>query len=266
LLEFVYLALILDASSRRVIGWALDRTLEAELTLRALHRALQRRRPPAGLVHHSDRGVPYASRAYTELLQQHGIPVSMSAKANPWDNAACESFIKTLKYEDVYRQEYRDLADAQASIERFLEKVYNEKRLHSALGYVPPGRVRARSAGSNPKGSRFAASFLMSFRRHGEIYRSDERQAGPLPGRPLHHSPRPPQPHRLDEFPAGYSWAGCSPAEPASASPAGAHLARKRLRCTIKFQRTANSVLTVCLTSGDNPSITLHRLSPPIRR
>ena len=137
-LEFVYLAVILDAFSRRVIGWALDRTLEAALTLQALRRALVRRRPLPGLVHHSDRGVQYASCDYTRRLQDHGIQISMSRKANPWDNAVCESFIKTLKYEEVYRTEYRDLADARASIGVFLEKVYNQKRLHSALGYLPP--------------------------------------------------------------------------------------------------------------------------------
>jgi len=136
--EFVYLAVILDAFSRRVIGWALDGTLESALTLGALRRALAERRPTSGLVHHSDRGVQYASREYTQLLEQHGIHVSMSRKGNPWDNAACESFIKTLKYEEVYRSEYRDLADARAGIGGFLEKVYNQKRLHSALGYLPP--------------------------------------------------------------------------------------------------------------------------------
>ena len=137
-LEFVYLAVILDAFSRREIGWALDRTLEAALTLEALRMALARRRPAPGLVHHSDRGMQYASRAYTQLLHDHGIRISMSRKANPWDNAACESFLKTLKYEEVYRTEYRDLADARASLGVFLEKVYNQKRLHSALGYLPP--------------------------------------------------------------------------------------------------------------------------------
>lgn len=137
-LEFVYLAVILDGYSRRVIGWALDRSLEDELTITALGMALQRRIPAPGLVHHSDRGVQYASQSYTDLLKSRGVTISMSRKGNPFDNAACESFMKTLKYEEVYRQEYRDLAEARASIEHFLERVYNQKRLHSALGYRPP--------------------------------------------------------------------------------------------------------------------------------
>jgi len=137
-LEFVYLAVILDAFSRRVIGWALDRTLEDTLTLSALLMALKQRHPKPGLVHHSDRGVQYASTDYTGLLQQHGIRISMSRTGNPYDNAKAESFIKTLKYEEVYRQEYRDLAEARVYIGRFLEKTYNQKRLHSALGYRPP--------------------------------------------------------------------------------------------------------------------------------
>jgi transposase InsO family protein len=136
--EFVYLAVVLDAYSRRVIGWALGRTLEAGLALSALTMALRQRRPAPGLVHHSDRGVQYASHEYTGLLQQHGVQISMSRKGNPYDNAACESFMKTLKYEEVYRTEYRDLADAYAQIGEFLERVYNRQRLHSALGYVPP--------------------------------------------------------------------------------------------------------------------------------
>lgn len=136
--EFVFLAVILDACSRRVIGWALDRTLEDDLTLAALRMALEQRAIAPGLVHHSDRGSQYASGDYTALLAGHGITISMSRKANPWDNAACESFMKTLKYEEVYRSDYRDLAEARASIRQFLEKVYNQKRLHSALGYLPP--------------------------------------------------------------------------------------------------------------------------------
>jgi putative transposase len=139
-LEFVYLAVILDAFSRRVIGWALDRTLEDELTMRALRMALAHRSPAPGLVHHSDRGVQYASGEYTGLLKDHQITISMSRKGNPYDNAFCESFMKTLKYDEVHRQEYRDMADVRASIKGFLERVYNQKRLHSALGYCAPAK------------------------------------------------------------------------------------------------------------------------------
>jgi putative transposase len=140
--EFVFLAVVLDAYSRRVIGWALEQTLADELTMAALRMALSRRSLATGLmpdlVHHSDRGSQYASGDYTDLLKEHKIRISMSGKGNPYDNATCESFMKTLKYEEVYRQDYRDLAEARSCIEQFLEKVYNQKRLHSALGYRPP--------------------------------------------------------------------------------------------------------------------------------
>ena len=141
--EFVFLAVILDAYSRRVIGWALDRTMEDTLTLGALRMALSRRVVGPELVHHSDRGSQYASGDYTDLLKGNGIAISMSRKGNPWDNAACESFMKTLKYEEVHRNEYRDLTEARSSIGAFLEKIYNRKRLHSALGYVPPAEFEA---------------------------------------------------------------------------------------------------------------------------
>lgn len=136
--EFIYLAVILDVFSRRVIGWELGRNLDATLALSALKKALAQRKVKSGLVHHSDRGVQYASGEYTDLLKQRGITISMSRKGNPYDNAFAESFMKTLKYEEVYLQEYEGLQDAKASIERFLEAVYNQKRLHSSLGYLPP--------------------------------------------------------------------------------------------------------------------------------
>ena len=136
--EFVFLAVILDAYSKRVIGWHLDDGLDDSLTLTALRMALRERTVRPGLVHHSDRGGQYAGGDYTDLLKDNGIDSSMSRKANPWDNAGCESFMKTLKQEEVYRTEYRNLVPARAEIGEFLEKIYNEKRLHSALDYRSP--------------------------------------------------------------------------------------------------------------------------------
>ncbi len=136
--EFIYLAVIIDAFSRRCVGWSLARYLDNRLAIEALQMALKKRQPPAGLIHHSDQGVQYASNRYTEILKQHGIRISMSRKANPYDNAMAESFIKTIKYEEVLTFEYRGIEEARSRIYYFLEEVYNRKRLHSSLGYVPP--------------------------------------------------------------------------------------------------------------------------------
>lgn len=204
--EFVYLALILDAFSRKVVGWALDRTMSSALTLTALEKALIERQPPPGLVHHSDRGLQYASADYVQVLQQHGILLSMSRAGNPYDNATCESFIKTLKAEEIYVSEYQDLEDLRAHLQVFLEQYYNRRRLHSALDYRSPEKFEQQLAA--PAGSVSIAGIL-SFPGHGVIYQCNGEQ-------PQSHSPT----HCLDESPAGYSWAGCSPAEPACASPA----------------------------------------------
>jgi len=137
-LGFVYLAAILDVFSRRIVGWALSRSLEATLVIEALTMALKARKPPPGLIHHSDRGVQYACHEYTDLLTAHGIAISMSRKGNPYDNAVAESFFKTLKKEEVYLSDYRTPEEARRQIRHFIEQVYNHKRLHSSLGYVPP--------------------------------------------------------------------------------------------------------------------------------
>ena len=129
-----------------------DSSLEAELAVTPLRMALVERRPQSGLVRHSDRGVQYASQAYTELLKQHQVQISMSRKGNPYDNAACESFMKTLKHEEVYRTDYRDFREARSRIGEFLERVYNWKRLHSALGYVPPAVRTKRRVGAQLTG------------------------------------------------------------------------------------------------------------------
>lgn len=136
--EFVYAAVILDLFSRRAVGWAVGPSLETELPLAALEQALEARKPEAGLIHHSDQGTQYASRKYVDKLKEKGVKISMSRKGNPYDNAFVESFMKTLKTEEVDCNEYATLAEAQAEIGGFIERIYNRKRLHSALGYRPP--------------------------------------------------------------------------------------------------------------------------------
>jgi len=142
--EFIYLAALLDAYSRRCIGWALARYLDARLSLSALQMALQTRSfKPGQLTHHSDRGVQYACQDYVNTLQQNKIIISMSRVGNPYDNAIAERFMRTLKYEEIYMNDYDTFAEVLSSVEHFIERVYNRKRLHSALGYVPPAEFEA---------------------------------------------------------------------------------------------------------------------------
>jgi transposase InsO family protein len=207
--EFVYLAVILDAFSRKVVGWALERSLETRLPKAALQMALATRQPVPGLVHHSDRGVQYASAEYVQVLEQHRIIPSMSRPANPYDNASCESFMKTLKREEIYANTYRDLDDLRANIEAFIEYYYNRCRLHSALGYRPPEEFEQSLVSENK-----TAAATMSFFRHEEIYRTDDREREK--GSNL---PTAPRTIGIDESPIGYSLVSCSPAELTSASP-----------------------------------------------
>jgi putative transposase len=147
--EFVYLAVILDAFSRKVVGWALDRTLGNRLTITALERAVAQRRPRPGLVHHSDRGLQYARGEYIAVLEKHGMVPSMSRPANPYDNASCESFMKTLKREEIYANRYDNLGQLRANLAEFIELYYNRQRLHSALGYRPPEEFERQSQREN---------------------------------------------------------------------------------------------------------------------
>jgi putative transposase len=205
---FVYLALILDAYSRRVVGWALDQTLATRLPLTALEQAIAERQPPPGLVHHSDRGVQYAAGDYVRILRKHQIIPSMSRPANPYDNASCESFIKTLKREEIYASHYLDLNHLRTNIEEFIDCYYNRCRLHSALGYRSPEEFEQTEAGSG--------AATMSFFRHKEIFRSDGKRRW----RERKPTGVGSTDHRLDESPTGYSLAGWSPPLPPSALPA----------------------------------------------
>lgn len=205
--EFVYLAVVLDVYSRKVVGWQLGRSLSAGLATAALRMAIEQRQPLPGLVHHSDRGLQYCCQEYVQLLESGGMVSSMSRPANPYDNAFCESFMRTLKREEIDANVYRDLEDLRSCIEQFIEQYYNRCRLHSALGYLPPQEFEQMAHAQQA----FGRAPSMSFFRHGAIYRWDREAA-------VAASPS----HPIDESPTGYSLAGCSPAEPDSASPASA--------------------------------------------
>jgi len=215
--EFVYLAVLLDAFSRRVVGWALDRSLAAQLAVAALQQAIANRRPAPGLVHHSDRGIQYVSAEYENVLDKHRMIASMSRLGNPWENAKCESFMKTLKQEEIRANEYRDLEHLRKNVKEFVEQYYNGQRLHSALGYQTPEAFE-----NNVTPATDDKTESVSFLRHEEIYQSDVliRQKPPEDGFPI---------HRVDESPTDYSLPGWSPPEPDSASPVSVILKRGRI-------------------------------------
>lgn len=167
-LEFVYVAVVLDAYSRRVIGWALDRTLETDLTLEALENAITSRQPQPGLVHHSDRGSQYASVEYVDRLERCGAVLSMSRPGRPWENGKCESFIKTLKQEQIEARTYRTLEELKDHVEEFIEQIYNPVRLHSALAYQSPVEFERQQGKDKAEAAWMPAR--MSFPRHREIY------------------------------------------------------------------------------------------------
>jgi putative transposase len=169
LAEFAYLAVVLDAFSRRAVGWALGRNLQTSLPLAALGNAIQSRQPSPGLIHHSDRGTQYASNDYVKRLEGIGAVLSMSRPACPWENGQCESFLKTLKREEINARPYRTMEELEQHLEEFIEQIYNQVRLHSALGYRSPVEFEQQQAKTE-------ATWLpaaLSFRRHEEIYPDD---------------------------------------------------------------------------------------------
>jgi transposase InsO family protein len=169
----VFVAVVMDAFSRKIVGWNLGPKLTTDLALAALNNAIESRQPAPGLIHHSDRGVQYASAVYVDLLLQHSMIASMSRPGNPYDNAKCERFMKTLKQEEIRCFEYRDMEDLRANLSIFFDRYYNAARLHSALGYRSPDEFE-RQVGASTK-PEIPPAPSMSFKRHEEIYPPDVR-------------------------------------------------------------------------------------------
>lgn len=166
--EFVYMAVVLDVFSRKVVGWSLSRNITSSLALAALNQAVAGRDPKAGLVHHSDRGTQYACEQYVKRLEALGFVVSMSRPARPWENAYCESFMHTLKSEEINCRGYSTMEELNHNIEDFIERYYNCERLHSALAYWPPQEFERQHAVFAQ--SHTPAPVALSFPRHKEIY------------------------------------------------------------------------------------------------
>lgn len=177
--EFVYLAVVIDRYSRKTIGWCLERTLAARIAVTALEKAVAERRPPPGVVIHSDQGVQFASAEFIAVVEANQMTPSMSRPANPYDNAACESFMKTLKQEEIYCNQYRDFDDLQRSLEQFLDLYYNRLRLHSALGYRTPEEFERDTAAASD-GRIHAAATARYF--HPPKAKNGGREAAPSAG------------------------------------------------------------------------------------
>jgi putative transposase len=169
----VFVAVVMDGFSRKIVGWNLGPKLTTELALTALKEAIESRQPAPGLIHHSDRGVQYASASYVDTLIQHGMIPSMSRPGNPYDNAKCERFMKTLKQEEIRCSEYRDMEDLRAHLDIFFDRYYNTARLHSALGYRSPDEFERQTAAAVK--SEIPQAPNLSFSRHEEIYPPDVR-------------------------------------------------------------------------------------------
>jgi putative transposase len=178
--QFVYLAVVMDAYSRKVVGWELSRSLSSELAVRALEQAIVMRQPAPGLVHHSDRGVQYASREYVELLEKHQMVASMSRPGNPYDNARCERFMLTLKQEEIHASAYRDLEHLRENLGDFIERYYNRKRLHSALGYRTPEEFE-RAQSQNQDQSLKVATVTLTFGKASTLLGSGTGTQTPSP-------------------------------------------------------------------------------------
>lgn len=186
--EFVYFAVVLDAFSRRVLGWALGPSLRAELPLEALEKAVRLRAPQPGLVHHSDRGVQYASSDYIGRLEELKMVCSMSRPARPWENARCERFIRTFKEEEIDCRQYRTLAELRANVEDFIENFYNTTRLHAALNYLSPVEFEEQQSRLAAAPSANGLPAALSFRRHREIYPDAGNKTGKMGSPPSRNS------------------------------------------------------------------------------
>jgi putative transposase len=176
--EFVFLAVVIDRYSRKAIGWALDRSLTARVAIAALRQAVAARKPPPGVVHHSDEGVQYACVGYIEELKTNAMVPSMSRPANPYDNACCESFMKTLKQEEIYCHQYRDFQELSEHLEEFIGDYYNGQRLHSALGYRTPEEFERDTAAAAASGGTADAATMKCFTQRDQQISVNQPQSG----------------------------------------------------------------------------------------